>query len=99
MIKYLIFIVIPYLMGCNQEAPQQPPSVVIFLADDLGYNDVSGYRKMHPAHSDTPPTTNTPNIDNLMAQGMSFTDFYCGAAVCSPSRSALMTGRNATRVG
>ncbi len=99
MIKYLIFLVIPFFIGCNHRAPQQPPNVVIFLADDLGYNDVSGYRKMHPAHSDTPPTTNTPNIDNLIAQGMSFTDFYCGAAVCSPSRSALMTGRNATRVG
>ena len=46
-----------------------------------------------------PPTSNTPNIDKLAESGIRFTDFYCGAAVCSPSRSALMTGRNATRVG
>lgn len=75
------------------------PNVILILADDLGYNDVSIYRKAHTEQGERPPTSQTPNIDKLAGQGMRFTDFYAGAAVCSPSRSALITGRNATRVG
>jgi arylsulfatase A len=45
------------------------------------------------------PTCQTPFIDDLAKNGMYFTDFYCGAAVCSPSRAALLTGRNKTRLG
>jgi len=78
---------------------QDRPNIIIVLADDLGYNDLTCYRELHPKHSEQPPTTHTPNIDKMAEQGMLFTDFYCGAAVCSPSRSVLMTGRNATRVG
>ncbi|MEK6477250.1 sulfatase-like hydrolase/transferase [Catalinimonas sp. 4WD22] len=75
------------------------PNVILMLADDLGYNDLSIYRKAHKEQGERPPTSQTPNIDELAEQGMRFTDFYAGAAVCSPSRSALITGRNATRVG
>jgi arylsulfatase A len=98
--KYSLILIFSFLiLGCDQKKAEIKPNVIILLADDLGYNDVSAYRKMHPKHSETPPTSQTPSIDRLFTQGMSFTDFYCGAAVCSPSRSALMTGRNATRVG
>jgi arylsulfatase A len=75
------------------------PNIILILADDLGYNDLTCYRNLHSQHSEKPPTTYTPGIDNLAANGVLFTDFYCGAAVCSPSRSALLTGRNATRLG
>lgn len=91
--------------GCHQkkmekkEVEKKKPNVIFILADDLGYNDVSSYRNKHLVLSINPPTSQTPNIDKLYSQGMGFTDFYCGAAVCSPSRSALMTGRNASRVG
>lgn len=78
---------------------QQPPNVIIFLADDLGYNDLSCYREANAPQADQPPSCQTPNLDKLAQQGMRFTDFYCGAAVSSPSRSALITGRNKTRVG
>lgn len=86
------------VMGCKQENTK--PNIIIFLTDDLGYNDVSCYRNENfSAHVDGFPTSQTPNIDRLARQGMRFTDFYGGAPVSSPSRAALMTGRNATRVG
>ena len=84
--------------ACNKKPA--PPNIVLMLADDLGYNDLTCYRKdNHGQSKEFPPTSQTPNIDRLAKAGIRFTDFYCGAAVCSPSRSALITGRNATRVG
>ena len=91
-----------FLSACVSQQnfpPNSRPNVILFLADDLGYNDLSCYRNSRPIEGDRQPTCQTPNIDLLAAQGMRFTDFYAGAAVCSPSRSALLTGRNATRVG
>ncbi|KAM8820200.1 arylsulfatase A [Eudromia elegans] len=67
-----------------------PPSFVLLLADDLGFGDLGSYG--HPSSS-------TPHLDRLAAGGLRFTDFYSGAAVCSPSRAALLTGRLQTRSG
>ncbi len=78
---------------------QSKPNIVIFLADDLGYNDLTCYRKANGTDVEGGPTCQTPVIDTLAAEGMRFTDFYTGAPVCSPSRGAILTGRNATRVG
>lgn len=90
----LLFSTIP----CHSQI--KSPNVIIVLTDDLGYNDISCYRNSNfQSHYDGAPTTQTPNVDLLAKQGMRFTDFYCGAAVSSPSRSALMTGRNPTRSG
>ncbi|MCG6187640.1 sulfatase-like hydrolase/transferase [Maribellus maritimus] len=75
------------------------PNIIILLADDLGYNDISCYRAMSNMQTERSPTCVTPNIDHLAKDGVLFTDFYAGAAVCSPSRAALLTGRNATRLG
>ena len=75
------------------------PNIVIFLADDLGYNDLSVYRARHQALPEHPATAQTPSLDRLAEEGMLFTNFYSGASVCSPSRGALLTGRNATRIG
>ncbi len=104
--KHIKILFFPFLFlftfpVCNGiiESPV-PPNIILILADDLGYNDVSCFRSFNlDKSSDKPPTSQTPNIDAIADQGMLFTDFYCGAAVCSPSRSALITGRNATRVG
>jgi len=85
---------------CHQSTDSpQPPNIIIFLADDLGYNDISVYRRSNLGQSDQPPTCQTPQVDQLAKEGMRFTQFYAGAAVCSPSRAALITGRNTTRVG
>ncbi len=48
---------------------------------------------------ETAPTCHTPHIDDLAGNGILFTSFYSGAAVCSPSRASLLTGRNKTRLG
>lgn len=69
---------------------KQLPNIVLLLADDLGYRDLSCYGSTQ---------VNTPNLDKLAAEGMRFTDFYAGSAVCSPSRAALMTGRSSVRAG
>ena len=63
----------------------EKPNIVFILADDLGYNQVGAY-------GDTP--IKTPNIDQLAANGILFTQAYSGNTVCSPSRVSLFTGRD-----
>jgi len=60
------------------------PNIVLILADDLGYGDLSCYGA---------EKISTPNIDRIARDGMRFTDAYAGASICSPSRYAVMTGR------
>ena len=66
------------------------PNVLLILADDHGYGDIS-------AHNG--PSIQTPNIDRIAAEGTRFTRFYANSSVCSPSRASLMTGRYPDRVG
>jgi len=65
------------------------PNVVVLLADDLGWKDIGCY--------DGP--VKTPALDGLADKGVRFTDFHSGAAVCSPSRATLLTGRQHLRAG
>jgi arylsulfatase A-like enzyme len=64
-------------------AASPSPSIVLIMADDLGYGDVGCYGQQRIA---------TPRIDALAKQGMRFTDFYAGSTVCAPTRCVLMTG-------
>jgi len=73
-----------------QSAPQQKPNFVILFADDMGYGDWT--RGGHP-------TIRTPNLNRMADEGVQLTQFYSGNPVCSPSRSALLTGRNCIRTG
>ncbi len=66
-----------------------PPNVVVLLSDDLGWKDIGCYGG----------PVRTPTLDRLASEGMRFTDFYSGAAVCSPSRAVLLTGRTNLRCG
>jgi arylsulfatase A-like enzyme len=66
------------------------PNVVLILADDLGYGDLSSYGATDIA---------TPRIDQLAREGLRFTDFYAAGNTCSPSRAALLTGRYPLRSG
>ncbi len=65
------------------------PNVIVILADDLGYGDLSCYGADDVA---------TPNIDRMAEEGAKFNSFYV-SPVCSPTRAALMTGSHSTRVG
>lgn len=66
------------------------PNIVLILADDHGYGDIS-------AHNG--PSIQTPHIDRIATDGVRFTQFYANSSVCSPSRASLMTGRYPDRVG
>ena len=66
---------------------ERPPNVVVLLADDLGWKDIGCYGG----------PVQTPALDKLASEGTRFTHFYSGAAVCSPSRAVLLTGRNNLR--
>lgn len=63
--------------------PVRPPSIVLILADDLGYGDLGCYGQKK---------IRTPNLDRLAAEGVRFTQAYAGSTVCAPSRCALMAG-------
>jgi arylsulfatase A-like enzyme len=67
-----------------------PPNILVVLADDLGYGDLSSYGARD---------LRTPNIDALAKAGMRFTSFYANSPVCSPTRASLLTGRPPDVVG
>ncbi|MHC4996841.1 MAG: arylsulfatase [Planctomycetota bacterium] len=61
------------------------PNIIFIMADDLGYNELGCYGQKY---------IKTPHIDQLAAEGMKFTQFYSGQAVCAPTRCVLMTGKH-----
>jgi arylsulfatase A-like enzyme len=89
-----------FLLGCSslfisfllsaQGIINKNPNIIIILADDLGYHDVSYYGTKD---------IQTPNIDLLSTIGMRFDRFYSNSSVCSPTRASLMSGRYPERVG
>lgn len=66
------------------------PNIIVILADDLGYGDLSCYGSKAIA---------TTRLDSMAADGVRFTDFYVASPFCSPSRAALLTGRLPARCG
>lgn len=87
--KFNIIIALLLVSGFSAIAQKKPaankPNIVIILADDMGYGDVSAFNKDAKTH--------TPNIDLLSKQGITFTDAHSGGAVCTPSRYGILTGR------
>jgi len=72
----------------------RPPNIVLILADDLGWNDLT-----HNGGGVAAGTVPTPHIDSLAAEGVRFTNGYAACGTCAPSRAALMSGRYPTRFG
>lgn len=75
-------------------AGERPPNIVLIVADDLGYNDIS-----LNGGGVAGGIVKTPNIDRIAREGLNFTTAYAANATCSPSRAAMMTGRYPTRFG
>ena len=73
---------------------KRAPNIILILADDLGYNDIT-FNGGGVAGGVVP----TPNIDSIGHDGVDLTQGYAGNATCAPSRAAIMTGRYATRFG
>ena len=67
-----------------------PPNVILIMADDLGYGDVSCYGSK---------LNRTPVLDKMASEGVRLTDYHSGSTVCTPSRMALLTGMYPPRVG
>src|SRR5687768_3259729 len=89
--NFLVIAIVALLAGgVSAGEAKKPPNIVLILADDLGWGDLGCY-----GH----PLIKTPNLDKLASQGTRFTQFYSASAVCSPSRSALLTGRTPYRNG
>lgn len=74
-------------LGSTQAAER--PNVIVILADDLGWGDLSCYGAT---------ALETPHIDSLAAEGLRFTSGYCSASTCTPTRYSLLTGTYAFRI-
>ncbi len=72
------------------DAKSDSPNFVVFLTDDLGWGDLGCY-----GH----PKIKTPNLDKFATEGLRLTQCYAACSVCSPSRSAILTGRTPYRNG
>jgi arylsulfatase A len=72
------------------QGPRRPQNFVVIFCDDLGYGDLGSFGN---------PTIRTPHLDRMAAEGQRWTSFYSADSVCTPSRSALLTGRLPIRTG
>lgn len=96
--NFFVLLLILTLASCNTKPYKVEsstlnsgkPNIILIMADDLGYGDISCYGNT---------SINTPNLDQMAAEGIRFTDFHSNGAVCSPTRAALMTGKYQQRTG
>lgn len=90
-INFLLFLCGVLGLNCpSTAAPATMPNIILILADDLGYGDLSVYGAS---------LIKTPYLDKLAEEGIRLTNFYASGNVCSPSRAGLLTGRYAIRDG
>tara|TARA_B100002003_G_scaffold58435_2_gene53911 strand:+ start:6165 stop:7622 length:1458 start_codon:yes stop_codon:yes gene_type:complete len=89
--KILILIIISLFISCQTiENKNENPNIVLIVADDLGWTDVSYMGSKY---------YETPNIDKLSRSGMTFYNGYASAANCAPSRATMLSGRYNTHHG
>ncbi len=86
-----LFLLLISFVSLITPAAARPPNVVVILADDLGWSDTTlhGTTRLHQ----------TPNLERLAKRGMTFTRAYSASPLCSPTRSALLTGLSPARTG
>src|SRR3954466_39714 len=80
----LLAALLPWCLSTSAFAAPRRPNVVLILADDLGWAELGCYGQKK---------IRTPRLDRMAAEGVRFTQFYAGNAVCAPSRCVLMTGK------
>lgn len=85
----LLAVICCFQLSTTAKNRTEKPNIILILADDLGYGDLSCYGSER---------INTPNIDRLAQSGIQFTQFYAGCAVCTPTRVSIMTGLFPTRL-
>ncbi len=92
MFKYLVSLVLLLLIGnaVQAQSKKQPPNILIILADDLGWTDLTCYGSRF---------YETPNLDKLAAKGIRFTQHYAASPVCSPTRASFLTGKYPVKTG
>jgi arylsulfatase len=81
-------LIISYCQSCNtkninNKIPFGKPNIIFIMADDMGYGEAGCYGQK---------IIQTPNIDKIAREGIKFTQFYSGQAVCAPARCSLLTG-------
>ncbi len=81
-------VLVALLASLSDLAEAKNPNVIVIMADDLGFGDVSCYGAT---------SLRTPHIDRLAAEGLRFTSGYCSASTCTPTRYSLLTGTYAFR--
>ena len=90
-IKHLL--ILGFTVASTVIFAQQKPNVVVILADDIGVGDISYYREIHSKNI----IVETPTLDKLAKEGIAFTDAHAPAALCAPTRYAIMTGNHCYR--
>lgn len=88
--KRLAFVLCALGVLCGSSQAGDQPNIVFLLADDMGYGDLGCY-----GH----PVIRSPHLDRLAREGVRLTDCYAASPNCSPSRTAILTGRSPYRVG
>ncbi|MBT8114767.1 MAG: sulfatase-like hydrolase/transferase [Arenicella sp.] len=91
------FVQVPWQQGpavATVSASARPPNIILIVADDLGFNDISTF-----GGGVADGRIKTPNIDKLAAEGVVFEQSYSGHNTCAPSRAMLMTGRYSGNTG
>lgn len=76
------------MLSLSGSALAETPNIIVIMADDLGYGDLSCYGAT---------AVKTPHIDRLAAEGVRFTNGYCSASTCTPTRYSFLTGSYAFR--
>ncbi len=95
-LKVIVLVLVLAVLGSceNDEIQEPPPNIVLFLVDDMGWQDTSvPFWSERTAFNDR---YHTPNMERLAKEGVKFTQAYA-TPVCSPTRVSLMTGMNAAR--
>lgn len=88
--QYACYFAVLLTCGTAFAVERTKPNVILINCDDLGYGDVGCYGAKD---------IRTPNLDRMASEGTRFTDFSVTAALCTPSRASLMTGKYPGRVG